>query len=151
MRLEEELKTTKFQSEIHKAHLNVLFTAAWLRTEMSARLKVHGLTLEQFNVLRIVRGQRPNSVCVKDITHRMLERNSNTTRIIDRLEQKKLLERSASERDRRERAIELTPKGLALLETIDRDWEKNNPHHSALSPQEAEILNNLLDKLREKP
>jgi DNA-binding MarR family transcriptional regulator len=149
MRLEEELKTSKFQSETHKAHLNILFTASWLRTNMSLRLKSYGLTLEQFNVMRIVRGQRPQSVCVKDITGRMLERSSNTTRIIDRLEQKGLLQRLASERDRRERAIELTPTGIELLATIDRDWGKNNPHSSALSLDEARELNELLDKLRE--
>jgi DNA-binding MarR family transcriptional regulator len=151
MRLEEEIKTSKFQSETHKAYLNILFTASWLRAKVASRLKPYGLTTEQFNVMRIVRGQRPKSVCVKDITHRMLERNSNTTRIIDRLEQKGLLQRLASERDRRERAIELTPEGLDLLAAIDRDWEKNNPHSSSLLLDEARELNDLLDKLRDKP
>jgi len=149
MRLEEEIKTTKFYNETHKVHLNVLFTASWLRGRTAARLKPFGLTLEQFNVLRIVRGAGSKNICVKDISGRMLERNSNTTRIIDRLEEKSLLRRHLSSRDRRERTIELTDEGRELLGAIDRDWEANNPHTSPLSLEEARELNDLLDKLRD--
>jgi DNA-binding MarR family transcriptional regulator len=148
MRLEDEIKTTKFLSEVHKAHLNILFTASWLKLRIKQRLKPFGLTMEQYNVMRIVRGQHPNSICVKEITKRMLEKNSNTTRIIDRLEQKGYMKRLASDRDRRERSIELTPAGMDLLSAIDREWEYNTPHTSALQHDEAKQLNELMEKLR---
>lgn len=148
MGLEEAIKTTKFQSETHKAHLNILFTAGWLRARISATIKPMGITMEQFNVLRIVRGQKHQAIRVKDISGRMLERNSNTTRIIDRLEEKGLLQRLTSERDRRERAIVLTPAGDSVLADIDRAWEQYNPHTAPLTPEEARLLNELLDKMR---
>ena len=150
MKLEDEIKTTKFQNEVHKAHLNILFTAGWLHAKINKYLKESGLTPEQYNVLRIVRGQSPKSVCAKDISNRMLDRNSNTTRIIDRLELKGLLQRIASERDRREKSIQLTPKGAEMLAALDATWEKNSPHtNSNLSEAEAQTINQLLDKLRE--
>ena len=148
MRLEEAIKTTNFQSEVHKAHLNVLFTACWLKARIKERLKPFGLTMEQYNVMRIVRGQSPNSVCVKDITGRMLEPSSNTTRIIDRLEQKDLVLRLASERDKRERSVQLTEKGWDLLAAIDQEWEYKTPHNSSMQHDEAKELNELLEKLR---
>jgi MarR family transcriptional regulator, 2-MHQ and catechol-resistance regulon repressor len=148
MKLEDEIKTNKFQGEIHKAHLNILVSAAWLRTRIIASLKPFGLTAEQYNVLRILRGQTPQGIRVKDITRRMLERNSNTTRIIDRLEAKGLVQRLASERDRRERAIILTEEGFSMLAAIDQYWEKHSPHQSVLKEEEARNLNELLDKMR---
>lgn len=148
MKLEDEIKTNKFQGEIHKAHLNILVSAAWLRTRIIASLKPFGLTSEQYNVLRILRGQTPQGIRVKDINCRMLERNSNTTRIIDRLEAKGLVQRLASERDRRERAIILTEEGYRMLSTIDQHWEKHSPHQSVLGEEDARILNELLDKMR---
>lgn len=148
MKLEDEIKTNKFQGEVHKAHLNILVSAAWLRTRIIASLKPFGLTSEQYNVLRILRGQTPQGIRVKDITRRMMERNSNTTRIIDRLEGKGLVQRLASERDRRERAIILTEEGFRMLSAIDQHWEKHSPHQSVLCEKEARILNELLDKMR---
>ena len=88
MRIEDEVQTKSFQSEFHKAQVNIIFSAWWLKSSMTPYLKKHGLSHEQFNVLRIIRGQKNKPVCVKDITARMLERNSNTTRIIDKLEAK---------------------------------------------------------------
>ena len=79
----------------------------------------------------------------------MLERNSNTTRIIDRLEAKGLVQRLASERDRRERAVMLTEDGSKMLDTIDHHWERHSPHKSVLSEEEARFLNELLDKMRD--
>ena len=118
MKLEDEIKTSKFQNEVHKAHLNILVSAAWLRARIITSLKPFGLTSEQYNVLRILRGQSPQGIRVKDITRRMLERNSNTTRIIDRLESKGLARRLASERDRRERAVVLTDEGTEMLSAM---------------------------------
>lgn len=150
MRLEDEIKATQFQSEVHKAHLNILFTASWLRNRVAATIKPFDLSPEQFNVLRIVRGQKKQGIRAKDISLRMLERNSNTTRIIDRLEGKGLLQRLPSERDRRERLIVLTDEGYALLTEIDVSWEYDNPHTAPISEEEAKIVSDLLDKMREE-
>ncbi len=149
MRFEEAIKTSKFQSEIQKAHLHVLFTAGWVRARIGNRLKPFGVTAEQYNVLRILRGQAADSVRVMDISDRMLERNSNTTRLIDRLIEKGLVQRLKASHDRRERAIQLTAEGTALLQQIDKAWENTSPHSSRLTHEEAAMLNQLLDRLRE--
>lgn len=149
MRIEEELKTTRFRDEIHKAQLNILFTATWLRTRISATLKPYKLTMEQFNVMRILRGHQHQDVLIKDITNRMLERNSNTTRIVDRLEAKGLVKRRVSPSDRRERFVTLTPAGFKCLSAIDRSWDDNNPHTAPWTLEEARQVNELLDKMRE--
>lgn len=150
MRIEDELKTSKFQNETQKAHINIIFSAGWIRTKINTGLKSFSLTMEQFNVLRIVRGYHDNGIRVKDITDRMLDRSSNTTRIIDRLVEKGLLLRLPSDRDGRERAIILTANGFDLLLDIETDWEVNTPHKSILSEEEGALLNQLLDKLRQE-
>jgi DNA-binding MarR family transcriptional regulator len=148
-RLEDELKTNKFQNDVQKAHLNILFTACFLRARINERLKPFKITPEQYNVLRIIRGQYPMGIRVKDISDRMLDRNSNVTRIIDRLEHKKILLRMSGTRDRREKSVALTQDGLDLLLAIDKDWEKNSPHHCiGLTTEDAHRLNELLDSVR---
>jgi DNA-binding MarR family transcriptional regulator len=149
MPIEDEIKTTKFSSEIQKAHLNILFSAYWVRNCINTSLRPFALTTEQYNVLRIVRGKHPEGIRVKDITVRMLERNSNTTRIIDRLVVKGLLTRQTAERDGRERLILLTGKGAELLASVDTHWHEHSPHKAPkLSEEETVMLNLLLDKMR---
>ncbi len=151
MTIEEELKTTNFNNLKHKTVLNILFTGAWLRTQAQGLFKKFGLSSEQFNVLRILRGQYPNALTLKDITARMLERNSNTTRIVDKLVGKGFVERTHSQEDKRELKIQITPQGLELLAAIDVEFIDQQtyaiPH---LSSEECGILNTLLDKLRQE-
>ena len=150
MTIEQELKTSRFQSEIHKAELNILFTASWLKNQVNRRLKHHDLTHEQLNVLCIIRGHHPNPVCVRDITERMIDRNSNTTRLLDKLADKRLIRREPSQEDRRELCVYLTESAQKLLLSIDALEEK--PHLVAspsLTELEAQLLNVLLNKLRE--
>jgi DNA-binding MarR family transcriptional regulator len=147
VKIEEEIKTRGFRNEYHKLHVNVVFSAWWLKSRLSASLKPFDLTPEQFNVMRIVRGQK-EELCVKDITSRMLERNSNTTRIIDKLEAKGLVRRETSSNDRRAIRIHMTEKGAALLSAIDADWDSRDPVTLPLSEPEAKTLNNLLDRMR---
>ena len=97
MTIEQELKTQNFQNSQHKVALNIVFTAIWLRNKTQPIFKSFGLSSEQFNVLRILRGQYPNPVCLKEITERMLEKNSNTTRIVEKLVLKELIQRTHSE------------------------------------------------------
>jgi DNA-binding MarR family transcriptional regulator len=89
VKLEQAIQSNKFKNEMHKASLNILYTAWWLKTQMSKVLKEFGLTHEQYNVLRILKGKYPEQLCVKDISCRMIEKSSNVPRIIDRLVIKK--------------------------------------------------------------
>ncbi len=149
VKLEEAIKSTKFRDEKHKAVLNILYTAWWLKTIMSKELKEYGITHEQYNVLRILKGKHPEQVCVREIACRMIEKSSNVPRIIDRLEAKGLAKRNPSKFDKRETAITLTQLGLDLLE---KSTEKINAHFESnvkLESDVAQDLNNLLEKLRE--
>ena len=147
MRLEEEIKSSRFDSELHKAQVNILFSAAWLKHMALQVFKQYQLTQEQFNVLRILRGQYPKPICMMDIASRMIERNSNVTRIVEKLLTKELAERLKSEHDKREVRIAITTSGLALLDALDKDMHK--AHQGNLTEEEAQLLNSLLDKMRD--
>ncbi len=151
MNIEQELQMKRFESDEQKASLNVLFTASWMKSRINQWLKDYDLTHEQLNVLRIVRGQRSKPVCVRDISERMIDRNSNTTRIIDKLEAKSLVRRSQSEEDRREMVIILTNDGKELLKKVDAGFQNTNFRMAALTQAEAQVLSALLDKMRELP
>ena len=148
MKLEEALKSTRFVSETQKAGLNVLYTAYWLKSHISAVLKENDLTLEQYNVMRILKGKHPEQMCVKDIASRTLEKNSNVPRIADRLVAKKLVKRATSKEDKRETVMHLTEKGLQLLEVANRMVEELNTNVLGLNNDESKSLNDLLEKLR---
>jgi DNA-binding MarR family transcriptional regulator len=149
VKLEQAIQSTKFRNEVQKAGLNILYTAWWLKTMMSRELKEFGLTHEQYNVLRILKGKHPELMCVKDIACRMIEKSSNVPRIIDRLEVKKLVKRAASSTDKRETVISLTQSGIVVLqastERINTVYEAN----VMMEEGEACALNNLLEKMRE--
>jgi DNA-binding MarR family transcriptional regulator len=111
-------------------------------------MKEHGITMEQFNVMRILKGKHPEKMCVKDIGSRMVEKSSNVPRIIDRLEVKKLAERVTSAEDKRESLISLTEKGITLLEKASTSLDNANDELIGLTEEEAVLLNSLLDKMR---
>ncbi|HSU50784.1 MAG TPA: MarR family transcriptional regulator [Segetibacter sp.] len=148
MKLEKAIQSEKFASQKHKAGLNILYTAWWLKTLISQELKTLGLTHEQFNVLRILKGKHPEKMCVKDIGVRMIERNSNVPRIIDRLVAKKFVERSTSEMDKRETVITLTPDGMDILEKAIVVVDKIFANTVIIEEAEAETLNSLLENMR---
>jgi DNA-binding MarR family transcriptional regulator len=148
MKLEEAIKTSKFTNEKHKAMLNVMYTAWWLKTIVNRELKNFGLTSEQYNVLRILNGKYPEKLCVKNIACRMIERSSNVPRIIDRLEVKKLVKRSTSGIDKRETVVELTAAGINILKLATLEVDKASENNTLLSEEECRVLNNLLDKMK---
>lgn len=148
MKLEEAIKSSRFSSETHKAALNVLYSAWWLKTALSRELKSFGLTHEQYNVLRILKGKHPEQMCVKDINSRMIEKNSNVPRILDRLLKKKLIKRSTSSKDRRETVINLTTSGLALLESSINKIDSTITRQLRITTQDAKSINQLLDKMK---
>lgn len=151
MRLEDEIKTKCFQSEEAKAKMNVMFTASWLHCRISAHLKEFGISHEQYNVLHILRNQHPQVVAQKDILDRMLERNSNLTRILSKLKAKGLVTIERSADDRREYEIKLSAAALPFLDTIHESMSKHACSMHGLSVSESFHLNALLDKMRELP
>lgn len=148
VKLEQAIKSNKFINEVHKAGLNILYTAWWLKTLTSKVLKEFGLTHEQYNVLRILKGKYPEQMCVRDIACRMIEKSSNVPRIIDRLELKKLVKRSTSVIDKRETVITLTQSGVTILSATNEMVNQAMEGVLAISENEAKELNRLLEKVR---
>lgn len=150
MKLEEAIQTSKFKNEIHKAGIHILYTAWWFKTVVSNNLKTVVLTHEQYNVLRILKGKHPTKMCVKDIAGRMIEKNSNVPRIIDRLEEKKFITRTQGSADARQTVIQLTKLGIDILASATQLLENELNNTLSLTNDEAATLNSLLEKLRSK-
>ena len=149
MRLEDEIKQTTFQSEAQKAQLNIMFTASWMGQQQLAAFRPLGLTPPQFNVLRILRGQHPKPATVALLIDRMLDKTSNASRIVDKLEEKQLVTRQVCHANRRAVDIRITEDGLALLRRVDeQDLLFQAPGTKQMSADELRTLNELLDKLR---
>lgn len=148
MKLEDAIKSNKFRDEGHKATLNILYTAYWLKTAFAASMKELGLTSEQFNVMRILKGKHPEEMCVKDIGSRMIEKSSNVPRIIDRLVDKKWVKRTTSKEDKRETLISLTEKGIKQLAEASAIMDNVGRDLIGITNEEATQLNELLEKLR---
>ena len=148
MRIEDEIKQPTFRDELQKAHINLLFTAAWLQLRQATAFKPFGITLPQFNILRILRGQHPLPATVALLIDRMLDKTSNASRIVDRLEEKTLVTRTVCLANRRAVDIRITAAGLALLTRIDESGALATSSMAHLSPAEQRQLNALLDKIR---
>jgi DNA-binding MarR family transcriptional regulator len=149
VKLEDAIKSTTFKSIQQKAMLNCMYTAWWLKTELSKELKAFDLTHEQYNVLRILKGKHPDQMCVRDIASRMMEKNSNVPRIVDRLVAKKWVKRTTSTIDKRETVINLTPAGIDVLDNSTTKLDQQFSQMLTLNNTDAQQLNNLLEKLRE--
>lgn len=148
MKLEEEIKQPKFKNEYNKLGINILFTQSWLSYKQQAFFKKAGITPQQYNVLRILRGQQPKPATINLLIERMLDKSSNASRIVDKLEAKGLVKRTTCPNDRRAVDVLITENGLDLLKKMDageQEWEKNL---HTLTADEAAQLNHLLDKLR---
>ena len=148
MTIEEEIKQAKFRSEYEKLLINQLFTGKWVGDLVSQHLKPFGLTSQQYNVLRILRGQEEKALSVNAILDRMIDKMSNVSRLIDKLKAKKLVQRKINSIDRRQVDIEITNAGLELLASIDELNPQLQAKLSGLTEKEAKQLNDLLDKLR---
>lgn len=148
MEIEKEIKQTKFKDEIHKLMINQLFTGKWITNLISKQLKPFGLTNQQYNVLRILRGQGKNYISVNAISDRMIDKMSNVSRLIDKLVDKGLVQRKVNKDDRRQADIMINQKGLDLVLAIEETEEDLKANFSSLSQEEAKQLNDLLDKLR---
>lgn len=147
MKIEDELKS-RFRNDYHKLTVNLLLTTSRLSECFQHSIKDYDITLTQFNVLRILRGQNQKPVSIGIIKERMIDRNSDVSRILDRLVQKKLVERTENEKDRRQKDVKISKAGLTLLKEIDVWENKMDKHLKHLSDTEVKKLNDMLDKLR---
>ena len=150
MGLSEDIKQKTFKTEFNKAIVNILFTNNWIHEKLLSLFKPYGLTEPQYNVLRILRGQYPNPSTINLIIDRMLDRMSNASRIVDKLEQKGYVDRTQCKNDRRAVDVVITEKGLQLLEELDFKIGKWETDMQGISENEAQQLNELLDKFRIK-
>jgi len=148
MKLEDAIKQTAFKSEEERLVINLVYTSGWLSSEQNRFFKSFGVSSQQYNVLRILRGQFPNPASVGLIQERMLDKMSNASRLIEKLKQKKLIKRSECSKDRRQVDVLITKDGLKLLEDIDKLNGEMHGICNTLSQNEKKKLNELLDKLR---
>ncbi len=149
MRLEDEIKQSKkFRSEYEKAVVNIIYTNNWLITLNEAFFSPHNLTPQQYNILRILRGQYPAATTIKLLRERMLDKMSDASRLVEKLRQKGFLNRKTCKDDRRNVDVIINEKGLETLSKIDAELEKFDVNFHALTQEEVRTLNELLDKLR---
>ncbi len=149
MRLEEEIKQSKFKDEHHKLGVNVIYSASWMSSMHMHVLKKFNLSVQQFNILRILRGRHPEPATVKLLTERMIDKMSNASRLVEKLKQKGLVERTSCPEDRRRVDIAITEKGTKIIEQASKILEGEIENTlSVLTKKEAKQLNDLLDKMR---
>ena len=148
VKIEEAIQQKKFRHEYEKLAVNLVYTENYLGNHFANLLKPHGLTQPQFNLLRILRGQHPSAASVNLLIKRMIDRSSNASRIVDKLEAKDLVTRKACPQDRRKMDVKITNAGLRLLKKLDKELEQYFEVFQHLTEKEARTLNNLLDKLR---
>ena len=148
MRLEDEIQQFKFRNQCQKMLINLIYTYNAISSKMQEFLKTESLTMQQYNILRILRGQHPNPSTNSLVKERMLDRNSDVTRIIDRMIRDGLVSRVNCESDRRRVDITITDLGLDKLKRLDTMSGQMDTIASGLSEEESAILNDMLDKLR---
>lgn len=148
MELEKEIKQKKFQNEYHKAAVNIFYTYSWLNGKNAKYFKNFGISPQQFNILRILRGQHPNPATVNLLMERMLDKMSNASRLVDKLKEKGLVERRTCKDDRRACDVLITAGGLELLNEIDKNFGTLHDDLKTITREEAKNLNRILDKLR---
>jgi MarR family transcriptional regulator, 2-MHQ and catechol-resistance regulon repressor len=146
MKIEDAIQS-KFQSPQHKAVVNIRYTANFLSNIQNNFMAQFQLTMPQFNILRILRGAK-EAINVNTVKERMLEKSPNTTRLMDKLIEKELIDRVRCNEDRRVVYVKISEKGLALLAEIDEQFKENSIIQLNISDEDAQHLSELLDKVR---
>ncbi len=148
MEIEKEIKQKKFSSEYQKLIVNIMFTSSWLNNKQNKVFKPFGISPQQYNILRILRGQLPNTASVSLLQDRMIDKMSNASRLVDKLKMKQYVVRKECQEDRRQVDIVITDKGLDLLRKIDQEVLQEEVNYKSITVTEARELNRILDKLR---
>ena len=147
--LEFAIKQKRFKDEWQKASINVMYTGNWLKNKTSDFLKPFELTAQQFNVLRILRGQHPEGITTMEIRKRLLDKMSDASRMVDRLERDGWVSKHRDDVDKRLVSVVISEKGLKCLAQIDTLENRMHASLKQLTMEEAKQLNILLDKIRE--
>ena len=147
MNIENEIRQQVFKNPYHKLAVNLMFTHSWLMSFVKAMFKKQDITPNQYNILRILRGSRPNPLSTLQIRERMLDKMSDTSRLVDRLLLKDLVSKKINQTDNRLVDVEITEKGLKVLEKLDDIEERVASLFENLSEKEALRLSDMLDKL----
>lgn len=147
-KIEDAIQQKKFKDPYNKLVVNLLYTNSYLVTLQNSLFKPYEISPEQYNVLRILKGQNGVPTTVSSIQDRMLNKMSNASRLVEKLKLKGLLERLECPKDRRQVDVLITEKGLALLNSLHVEVEKSNKTFVNLAEDEVNQLNNLLDKMR---
>lgn len=148
MKIEKEIYSTKFENNHQKVIVNLIYTYGWITDLLKQQLNKHKITLQQYNILRILRGQHPKPATINLLKERMLDKMSDASRIVERLVQKDLVKRCVSNKDRRAVDILITSKGLDILQKLDIEMSSRDILKANLSDEEAGLLSTLLDKMR---
>lgn len=146
-KIEDAIQQSKFRNSHQKAVINLIYTANWLQNKHNSFFKTFGITGHQFNILRVLKGQYPKSISATEIKSRLLDQNSDVSRLLERLMQKQLITKTASENDKRASDVFISPQGLELLNQIEKH-QKDIDFAINISPEEASQLSDLLDKCR---
>lgn len=149
MKINDSIKQVEFENPQSKAWVNLMFTYHQMMDKTRPVFKRFGLTQQQYNVLRILKGKKSQPATCGEVKRVMLDKNPDLSRLSDRLVAKGLIFRATNENNRREVELTITPKGLDLLDTIDLPLKETSQLHKSLTDQEAEQLSDLLDKLRQ--
>jgi len=148
MEIEKEILSNKFENNHQKAIVNLIYTYGWITNLLKQRLNKHKITLQQYNILRILRGQNPKPATVGLLKERMLDKMSDASRIVERLVQKNLVKRCTNGKDRRAVDVLISRKGLEILEQLDNEMSSSDILKENISDEEAGLLSELLDKMR---
>jgi DNA-binding MarR family transcriptional regulator len=146
MKIDEELKSS-FKSPQQRAVVNIRYTSNFLGNIQSHFMSRYDLSMAQFNISRILRGAK-DMINVNTVKDRMIEKSPNTTRLMDKLIDKGLIERTRCTEDRRVVYVKISEQGLELLAEMDRDHDVNALIQANLTDEEATTLSDLLDKVR---
>lgn len=149
MEIGKEINSHKFENNLQKSVVNLIYTYGWITNLLGQKLNKYDITLQQYNVLRILRGQHPKPATINLIKVRMLDKMSDASRIVDRLVQKGLVDRSINTNDRRAVDITITKKGLDILVKLDAELLFDDILGKDFNNTDAGILSDLLDKMRE--
>ena len=148
MGIDKDIHKVRFQNEYHRATVNILFTYGWLMEQIKNFLEPFDITPQQFNILRILRGSYPKPLSTLQLRERLLDKMSDTSRIVDRLIVKGLVKKAISPKDRRLVDITISDKGRKLLQKLDLRQSELDGALGNITEKEAETLSKLLDKIR---
>lgn len=148
MQIEKEIRLPRYESVFHEAMVNVAFTHNWCSEQLKNAVQPYEITAQQFNVLRILRGQYPSPSTINLVRCKMLDKMCDASRIVERLLQKELVAKRLNSKDKRSVDILISKKGLDLLERMDGDLNLSGVLSSHLTAVEAEQLVHLLKKAK---